>query len=140
MSFLLDTCFLSELVKAKPNPGVASWLATQDETQLFLSVISLGEIQAGVSKMPEGPRKLAFHSWLHQGLPQRFAGRVLDLDVASALLWGRLKGESSAQGVSLPVPDGMLAATATTHGFTVITRNTRDLLRCGAHCLNPWSI
>ena len=139
MKYLLDTCVVSDLVKARPNDGVVAWLSGQEEETLFLSAVSVGELQAGISKLPDSPRKASLASWLANDLMKRFAGRLLPVDADVASVWGIKRGEAAARGVVLPFADGQLAATAIARGLTVVTRNTADLARCGALTLDPWS-
>jgi predicted nucleic acid-binding protein len=140
VKFLLDTCLVSELVKKVPNPNVVSWLDERDEQSLFLSVLTIGELQKGVSKLPASVRKDNLQVWIEHDLAERFEGRILELDMDTALTWGKLQGEAEQRGEKLPVMDSLIAATATTHGLFVVTRNTRDLERCQARVLNPWDI
>lgn len=139
MKYLLDTCFVSDLVKPTPNPGVIAWLAHQPEPALFLSVVTLGEIQAGISKLPESSRKAMLMSWVNNDLIQRFQGRILPIDTEVALTWGIKRGEAAAVGRVLPLADSQIAATAIVRGLTVVTHNVADLLQCGALTLNPWN-
>lgn len=140
MSYLLDTCVISELVKkAPPDAGVVAWLEQQNEDRLFLSAITIGEIQAGISKLPDSSRKTQLLSWLDNDLRRRFLDRILAIDLEVALVWGSKRGELSQIGVTLPFADSLIAATALAHGMTVVTRNVWDLQRCGAITLNPWS-
>jgi predicted nucleic acid-binding protein len=139
LNYLLDTCFVSELVKPAPNKGAVDWLANQAEERLYLSVITLGELQAGVSKLADSPRKALLLRWLNDDLTQRFTGRLLPVGIEAALVWGIKRGEAAAGGNTLPLADSLIAATAIAHGMTVVTRNTGDLQRCGAMTLNPWS-
>ena len=138
MKYLLDTCLISELVKKEPNSAVVSWLEEQDEQCLFLSVLTLGELQKGISKLPVGARKDELQAWAEHDLVERFSGRIIDLDLETALLWGNLQGESELQGERLPVMDSLIAATATAHGLVVVTRNIKDMERCRAKVCNPW--
>lgn len=140
MNYLLDTCLISELVKkAFPNPGVVAWLNQQDEDRLFLSAITIGEIQAGISKLIDSARKTDLLSWLDNDLRRRFSNRILPIDLEVALVWGSKRGDASRNGVTLPFADSLIAATALAHGMTVVSRNASDLQRCGAMILNPWS-
>ncbi|RLE21712.1 MAG: VapC toxin family PIN domain ribonuclease, partial [Acidobacteria bacterium] len=77
MSFLLDTCVLSELVKPRPSTAVCDWVAAQNEDRLFLSVITVGELQKGISKLPPGRRRTELQKWLEGDLLIRFQGRIL---------------------------------------------------------------
>lgn len=139
MKYLLDTCLISELVKKEPNRAVVSWLDKQEERSLFLSVLTLGELQKGISKLPDGVRKDQLQAWAGHDLVERFSGRMIDIDRETALVWGKLQGESEQQGERLPVMDSLIAATATAHGLTVVTRNIKDMERCRARVCNPWA-
>lgn len=138
MKFLLDTCLISELVKKEPNPSVVSWLDEQDEQKLFLSVLNLGELQKAISKLPDSKKKTELQSWVELDLVERFNGRILEIDLDTAISWGRLQGEAERVGEKLPVMDSLIAATAATHGLIVVSRNERDIERCGVRVCNPW--
>jgi len=138
VKYLLDTCLISELIKKEPNPAVVSWLDEQDEQKLFLSVLNLGELQKGISKLPDGTRKSELQEWVALDLVERFTGRILEIDLDTALFWGRLQGEAEQVGEKLPVMDSLIAATAAAHGLVVVTRNVRDIERCKVRVCNPW--
>jgi len=138
VKYLLDTCLISELVKKEPNPAVINWLDEQDEQKLFLSVLNLGELQKGISKLPEGAKKDELQAWVALDLVERFTGRILEIDIETALSWGRLQGEAVQVGEKLPVMDSLIAATAAAHGLVVVTRNVKDIERCKARVINPW--
>jgi hypothetical protein len=140
MSWLLDTCALSEYAKKAPAPKVIDWLDEQDETSLFISVITLGEIEKGILKLrasdPLRSQKLT--AWLGK-VEQRFAGRILPLDAAALHVWAQIAAHSELAGQPLPVMDGLLMATAQCHGFTVVTRNVQDFAQY-PQVLNPWGL
>ena len=138
MKFLLDTCLISELVKKKPNAAVLKWLDERDEHSLFLSALTLGELQKGISRLSTGVRKDDLQAWIEHDLIERFEGRILDLDLETALIWGKLQGEAELKGGKLPVMDSLIAATAIAHGLLVVTRNVKDIERCRARVFNPW--
>ncbi len=138
MSFLLDTCLISELVKPHPNANVLRWTETTEEHRLFLSVVTLGELAKGIAKLPDSPRKNGLREWLELDLAERFAGRILPVDADVAMIWGRIQGEAEQAGVKLPVIDALLTATAASRQLTVVTRNVADFARCGASVFNPW--
>lgn len=138
MKYLLDTCLISELIKKKPSLPVLRWLEKQDETALYLSVLTIGELQKGISKLPDNPKKLELQGWVNNELAARFEGRILSIDVEVAAAWGKLLGSAEKQGRKLPVMDSLIAATANTHNLTVVTRNARDMERCQASVFNPW--
>lgn len=139
MKYLLDTCLISELVKKVPDTSVVKWLDGQDEQKLFLSVITFGELQKGISKLLDGSRKDELQAWIEHDLALRFAGRVIDMDLETLLTWGRMQGEAEQQGETLPVMYSLIAATAKAHGLVVVTRNVRDIERCRVRTFNPWS-
>jgi len=129
---------VSELVKSTRNPAVIAWVDAHDENTLFISAITLGEIQKGISKLQDSSRKEVLQSWLSQDLAPRFNGRTLFVDNAVALAWGALQGEAQRNSITLPVVDCLIAATARIHDLTVVTRNVRDMERCGVSVINPW--
>lgn len=140
MSWLLDTCTISEYIRKSPAPEVIAWLDDQDETSLYLSVITLGEIEKGILKLrtadPRRSQKLT--AWLGK-MEQRFAGRILSLDAAALHAWAQLAAQSELAGRPLPVMDGLLMATAQCHGLTVVTRNVQDFWLF-AQVFNPWAV
>ncbi len=138
MSYLLDTCVISEVVKKKPEPAVVEWIRQQHEETLYLSVLSLGEIQKGVVKIREPERRARLQEWLDKDLLQRFANRILAVSPEVALTWGKLQGQAEKNGRPLPVIDGLLAAAALCSGAVVVTRNEEDFAPTGVSILNPW--
>lgn len=138
MKYLLDTCLLSETRRKVPNQGVVNWLESVDEDRLFISVVTLTEIQKGIVKLDEGPRRQAFQTWLDKDLSTRFKGRVLGLSQEVALEWGVLLGSNERKGQKLPLIDSLLASTAIQYNLTLVTRNTNDFKRMPVRLLNPW--
>ena len=139
MRYLIDTCVISEIVRKAPEKKVVDWIQAQDESSLFLSVITIGEIQKGISKLPEGRRRRRLQSWLGEDLPRRFLGRILEIDQEIASRWGMISGEAESHGARIPVLDGLLAATALETGMILITRNTAHARAAGAQVLDPWA-
>lgn len=139
MRFLLDTCVLSEMVKSNPSKCVIEWLAGCDESLLFLSVLTLGEIQKGIAQLPDSRRKANIQRWLDSDLHERFADRLLAISDEVALTWGALSGEAERHGTPLPAIDGLLAATALAHNLTLATRNENDVKQTGVRLFNPWA-
>jgi predicted nucleic acid-binding protein len=136
--FLLDTNVASEMVKSKPDPRVMKWLAEADELLLHFSVVTLGEIRKGIASSSNVFRKTQIESWLRV-LVDRFEGRILPVDLAIADRWGYIAGSCKAKGVTLPVIDGLLAATALHHNLTFVTRNVKDVQGTGVETLDPWN-
>jgi len=138
VTFLLDTCVISEMVKARPNQAVVQWIDSVEEGKLFLSVLTLGELEKGIAKLQDVSRKEVLQEWLEQDLAERFAGRILPIDTSVAVAWGKMQGEAERNGNKLPVIDSLLAATAQTNGLCLATRNVVDFERCGSRVFNPW--
>jgi toxin FitB len=139
VSWLLDTCVVSELVRPRPKASVVSWVLERDEDELFLSVITIGELEKGIAKLPESRKRVALEQWVRRELADRFRGRLLAIDSGVAARWGAMAGASEARGPPLPVIASLIAAMSLQHDLTVVTRNTDDLERCGARCFNPWT-
>lgn len=137
MRFLLDTCVVSALRRPDENVSLARWISGVDETDLFLSVITIGELEKGVSLLPEGKRKSAVDDWVRRIVAARFGDRILPIDLAVAARWGELVAAREKKGKPLPILDAVIAATAGVFDCTVVTRNTRDFADCGVRLLNP---
>ena len=136
--FLLDTCVISELVKPRPDESVIRWIDSVEEQRHFMSVLTLGELEKGITKLPVSQRKDDLREWLEHDLTERFSGRLLSVDFTVAAAWGKLQGEAERVGAKLPVIDSLLAATADIHHLTVVTRNVGDFERCRTPVHNPW--
>jgi predicted nucleic acid-binding protein len=139
VSFLLDTSFISELVKKEPNVPALAWLDGQDEDALYLSVVTIGKLEKGIARLARSARKNRLQTWVRRDLATRFAGRLLSIDLRVAARWGSLTGNAEKRGRPLPVIDSLIAATALEHGFSVVTRNVIDFQRCGVVCIDPWN-
>ncbi|HKP74888.1 MAG TPA: type II toxin-antitoxin system VapC family toxin [Longimicrobiaceae bacterium] len=139
MRYLLDTNALSEGVSRRPNTGVMAWGLQQSSLDLFVSVLSFGEIRKGIELRFQDARRTALENWLGTVLPAQFQGRILPVDEAVSAEWGRITAVGQMNGRVLPTVDGLLVATAIVHGMTFVTRNERDCADRGATILNPWS-
>ena len=140
MSYLLDTCILSKGRKSNPDSEkLKQWLDTHPETSYFISVLSIGEIQAGISKLSqeEHKKKMVFEDWLLGNLIPRFEHPILGIDIHTCSLWGQLRGEAQSRGRPIPAIDALIAASAIQHQLILVTENTKDFLATGVHLLNP---
>ncbi len=138
MKYLLDTCVISELVKKEPHPAVISWLDAGDESKMYLSVLTLGELIKGITKLPDGEKRENLQSWVSNDLSVRFGQRLVEIDAEIARAWGTLLGEAERRGEKLPVVDSLIAVSASVHDLVVVTRNGQDMARCQAEVFNPW--
>lgn len=132
--FLLDTMIISDLAKKNSNPGVSAWLAGQKLEELFISVITLGEIRRGIvmqeNKNPVFAMRL--QEWFDT-LQDTYGDRILPISREVALLWGEVSAK-----IGNAESDILIAATALHYDLTVVTRNVRHFEKTGVSCLNPW--
>jgi toxin FitB len=136
--FLLDTNVVSELIKAKPEPRVAAWIEATDESLLYLSVLTLGEIRKAIVALADAARRVRLEAWLDYDLAIRFAGRILPIDLGVADRWGRICGSAAAKKSPIPVIDALPTATALHYDLTLVTRDTSHALISGASVFDPW--
>ena len=137
--YLLDTCVLSEFTRPKPAHKVLAWLDVQNQSSLYLSVITIAEIERGIAHLAAGSRANKLELWLRDSVVVRFQSRTLDVDRAVASRWGRMRGNALRSGRPLALVDSLLAATALEHDLAIATRNTRHFEPLGVELLNPWN-
>ena len=135
--FLLDTNVISELRKAdKANPHVVDWAKKITPSKMFVSVISIMELRMGILSLARKDTRQAdvLSRWLDTLVLPTFSGRILSVDLAVA---------NQCAALHVPDPrsdrDALIAATAIVHGFTVVTRNTKDFRETGVSLINPWN-
>ena len=138
MRWLLDTCVISELVVKEPNQGVVEWIDSIEPEQVHLTVITVGEIRKGIEKFPDSKKRQRLHAWLTEDLLLHFQGRIVPIDIDVILAWGTLTGTLEKQGKKMGAIDALIAATALSGGFVLVTRNTKDFAYAGIEVLNPW--
>jgi hypothetical protein len=134
MSYLLDTNVISELRKRDPDPHVVAWYSRVTSAEIFVSALTIGEIRLGIERLrrKDGARADLLEQWL-RGLRASYGEHIINVDADTAAEWGRLNVPDP-----LPVIDGLLAASAKIHGWTLVTRNTADIARSGVALLNPF--
>ncbi len=138
--FLLDTVAISDGLKKHPNSGLLKWFAAVNDDDLYVSVLTVGELQKGIAKLSStDPRRLQLERWLAFEMLPRFGRKVLTFDVETARHWGNVVGAAARRGIVLSVIDSQIAATASLNNLKVVTRNERDFVASGAGTLNPWS-
>jgi predicted nucleic acid-binding protein len=136
VKYLLDTNVLSEIRKANGDSKVKAFIDAIALEDLFISILSMGEIAFGVEKLPQGKKKNEFLIWLNRQLPAWFENRIVPLDRDVMFEWGRIRARAKR---TLPVVDTLLAASALTYRLVILTRNTCDFKGIGdLSLLNPW--
>jgi len=138
MKFLLDTCVISEFVKPYPNPVVDNWLDQMEDDALYLSVLTLAEINYGITLLGDSAKARYLHDWLNHNLLGRFSSRLLHINKEVALEWSRQKAMCKKSGHPRPLIDLLLAATAMVNGLTIATRNVSDFNGLNVSIFNPW--
>jgi len=136
LSYLVDTNVFSEPVKRKPDQNVVAWLRA-NESAIYVSTITIGEIRRGIERLPSGRRKTQLRAWL-VALCECMKGRVLGFNTSTAHVWGQLKAKWDAAGLAVPSLDSQIAATAQRYQLTVVTRNTADFEGTGIKLINPF--
>ena len=133
--FLLDAVIVSELRKQKPDAGVVRWVSGQRDSELYLSVVTLGEIERGIEKRRRDNPDFAeaLTGWL-ENLTRFYVDRLLPVTPTIARRWGRLSAQLGHDSADL-----LIAATALTHGLAVVTRNTRHFEPSGVAAVNPFA-
>ena len=136
MNYLVDTNVISELRKKNCDVQVKAFVERLPVESLYICVISLGEIQYGIKKLENSPKKRELRLWLDEQLPDWFSGRIIPIDLDIALVWGIMRAEHKA---TLPASDSLLAAAALTRHLTILTRNVQDFESIpGVELINPW--
>lgn len=138
--YLVDTNIPSELTRQQPDVRVTDFIRKAGKENLFLSVMTIGEICKGIDLLPVSHKRVALQGWLDIEVRAWFAGRILPVTEAIAERWGHLAAAARKQGVALAVVDGVIAATALEHSLTLVTRNTKDYAGLGLSLLSPWDL
>ncbi|MCF8212039.1 MAG: type II toxin-antitoxin system VapC family toxin [Rhodoferax sp.] len=136
---LLDTNVVSEPLKLTGDAGVLTWLDAQIVETLYLSAISLAELRFGIAALAPGKRRDTLHTSLEQRILPLFVGRILPFDAAASEAYTVLRARARVQGKAIAPADGYIAATASSHGLIVATRDTSPFEAAGLTVINPWN-
>ncbi len=137
MNYLLDTCVISELVRPTPDENVVNWLNQTPNERLFLSVIAIGELRKGITRLPDSNKKNRLTNWLNT-LLDNYESRILPINLTVAETWGNIQAHAETNGTPLASIDSLIAAVALTHNLIIVTRNESDFAASNAPLLNPW--
>jgi hypothetical protein len=138
VKLLLDTCVISEVRHPKGDRKVVAALRRSSDEDLFVSVLTLGEIAKGIELLNDSRRQRDLAEWLST-LVAKFADRVLPIGAGTAETWGRLTAHAVRSGEVIPAVDGLIAATALEHSLVVATRNQRHFQLAGVRVFDPWT-
>ena len=139
MNYLLDTNIISEFISKNPNQKVADYILTLNENNLFLSVITIGEIKSGIEKLDDGKKKEKLLSWLEHELLIRFENRIVSINIDVMLKWGTLNQKLKSLGTPLPIMDSLIGVTCEVENMVLITRNEKDFKNIDIEIINPFS-
>jgi predicted nucleic acid-binding protein len=128
---------LSELVKSTPDAHVIRWFEARKAHELCISAMTWGELQRGVTKLPESKRRSELTLWLQQ-LETGFEDRILAFDKIVSRVWVHMTAQAETQGKSMAAFDVIIAATARAHDCKLVSRNVRDFVNDGIDVINPW--
>lgn len=137
MSILVDTCVISELVRRVPDKQVVEAIERFSDQEIHFSAITIGEITKGITLLEPGQQRLRLQGWLH-GIEQDYADQILPVDREVARLWGEASARFRRIGVTVPVADGLIAATAVHHALPLMTRNVRHFQGMDLEVIDPW--
>ncbi|WP_462418926.1 PIN domain-containing protein [Kytococcus sp. Marseille-QA3725] len=134
---VLDTNVVSEALRAEPAPAVVAWLES-DPDELALTAITVGELQAGLRRLPPGRRRTQLQTALEAALEPYRASRILPFDADAAEEYGRVVADRLGRGLPISTADAQIAAICRARGASCATRNTRDFVHTGLDLIDPW--
>ena len=137
MKYLLDTCVFSEFVKPAFNEAVMEFISEQDESLLFISSMTLGELHKGIQDLANSKKKTNLFIWIG-AIEEQFEGRVLPFDNECAIEWAQLCSDTEKKGKKMAAFDSIIAAVARKNNLCLVTRNVKDFQHSGLEFLNPW--
>ena len=137
MSFLLDTNVISEPEQKQPNENVLRWIAEQDSTRFFLSVVTVGELKKGIERLSSGEKKAHLHNWLEE-LRGKLSNRIVPLTEKTFLIWAKTNADLEVRGLVRSAFDSLIEATAIEHDLILVTRNVKNFQGTSMTIINPW--
>ncbi len=138
MAYLLDTCTILEMISVRPSKRVLEWFQAQDERDLYLSIITIGEIEKAIYQLPGSRKRVILEAWFFDKLVPGFRDRIIDIDRKLITTWAKMIARLKVQGIVRPSFDSLLEATATERDLIFVTRNVRNFSGSSVTILNPW--
>jgi hypothetical protein len=136
---LLDTNVISEIIRARPDPAVSTWLRARPREEFWTASVVLAELLSGIDLMPAGRKQRALREAVEGMIAEDFRGQILKFDVPAARHYGQILATRQHIGRPIKEMDALIAATALANGASLATRNTSDFENCGIQLVNPWS-
>lgn len=136
---LIDTNIISEMMSQSPEPNVINWVNNQDSLALFVSTITIAEINYGLRVMPNGQRKKLLTERFTYFITKAFEQRILNFNEDAAHHYAEVMAHRKEIGRPMSIPDGQIAAIARANELSIATRNTRDFDECGVNIINPFN-
>jgi predicted nucleic acid-binding protein len=136
--YLLDTCVISELTRELPSENVVAWFESKNEYRLFLSVVSIGEMEKGIYGLEQGKKRTRLEKWFIDEVVPGFSGRILEIGHKTMSTWAKLSVDLRSKGIVRPSFDSLLEATALEHDLVFVTRNIKNFQGSSMTIVNPW--
>lgn len=136
--YLLDTCILSEMNKKEPNQGLIDWFKVNRLQDMYISILTVGELQKGINKLEHSIKKNRLQDWLDNYILPQFTNKIIDIDVNVITQWSKLVADKESVGESMPAIDSLIVASAIEYGLSIITRNTKDMQNAVIPIINPY--
>jgi len=138
LKYLLDTNIISEFISKQPNQKVLDFIKSLDEDDIYLCVITIGEIKFGIEKVKSETKKETLSNWLNNDLLERFKGRIVGIDTHIMLKWGEVNQYLQSMGKPMPIMDSLIASSCLAKNFVLITRNEKDFYSFDIEMVNPF--
>jgi predicted nucleic acid-binding protein len=139
LKYLIDTCVISELIKVEPHETVVTFLQSLDESKLFISSMTLGELHKGIQKLVESKKRSSLLTWIN-GIEEQFDDRILSFNKDVSILWGQIMAQLENNGYRMSAFDSIICATGMYNNCCLITRNVKDFEKSGIEIINPWEL
>lgn len=140
MTYLLDTSVIADLISSNPNPGLVSWIDSEPEEMLFLSVATLAELKQSIESVKSPQKKAIMNEWLNNDLLVRFSGRISEITVEATLKWGELSAQIHGKNRSINSIDALNLAISLMYNHILVTKHPHVFEETGVQLFNPFSI
>jgi tRNA(fMet)-specific endonuclease VapC len=138
LKYLIDTNIISEIISKQPNQNVLDFFNTLDSKNLYLSVITIGELKYGIDRLPDSKRKTQLNKWF-ETLLIKYQPNIIDIDIETMIIWSNINKQTKEKGITLTIMDSLIASSALNHNLILVTRNIKDFYHIkNITLLNPF--